>query len=189
MAPVDTTSERVSWYLVQIKPNSYRIAERALQRQGYSVFCPLLEISQVRAGRSSLVKKPLFPGYLFVAFDPLDAPWRAINNTHGVSRLVTFGENYPPAVPNALVVSLMSRCDEEGKLLQLSLSNQETWFRSIAVHSRNSSRESSASGPISASTCYWIFSAARRGSDYELRPSTSWTEVSVTLKPLGLCYD
>ena len=44
------------------------------------------------------------------------ASWRAINSTIGVSRLVSFADNYKP-LPLNLISSLMLRCDEEGKLL------------------------------------------------------------------------
>lgn len=105
------------WYLAQLKPNSFKLAERALRRQGFNVFCPLLDAQLLKAGKAILTKKPLFPGYLFVSFDPHDAPWRAINSTYGVSRLVTFGSGHPPKVPKTLVDGLQSRCDESGTLL------------------------------------------------------------------------
>ena len=50
------------------------------------------------------------------------APWRAINSTIGVSRLVSFADNYKP-LPLNLISSLMLRCDEEGKLLPLQTLN------------------------------------------------------------------
>jgi transcriptional antiterminator RfaH len=53
---------------------------------------------------------------MFVAFDIQDAPWRKINNTMGVSKLVSFN-SYPKPVPIDLVSGLMLRCDVSGKLL------------------------------------------------------------------------
>jgi transcriptional antiterminator RfaH len=38
---------------------------------------------------------PLFPGYLFVAFDIGKDGWRKVNSTYGITRIVTLG-NAPP---------------------------------------------------------------------------------------------
>jgi transcriptional antiterminator RfaH len=55
----------------------------------------------------------LFPGYLFVAFDPARQPWRAINGTCGVQRLICRGDQ-PAAVPHRFMDALRARCDAEG---------------------------------------------------------------------------
>jgi len=105
------------WYLAQIKPNSYRIAGRNLKRQGFFVFSPTQKETRKRAGRFISVVLPLFSGYLFVSFAPKSAPWRAINSTYGVCRLVTLGQTAPRPVPPDLISGLMLRCDRGGLLL------------------------------------------------------------------------
>lgn len=105
-----------SWFLVQTKPNGHRLAERNLKRQGFETFLPLQEVTKRRSSRFVNDFRPLFPGYMFVAFDPDTAPWRQINGTFGVSRLVNF-EHAPRALPQCLITDLMLRCDAEGKLL------------------------------------------------------------------------
>jgi len=105
------------WYLAQIKPNSYRIAERNLKRQGFFVFSPTQKETRKRAGHFVSVVCPLFSGYLFVSFAPESAPWRAINSTYGVCRLVTLGQTAPKPVPPDLISGLMLRCDKDGRLL------------------------------------------------------------------------
>lgn len=62
---------------------------------------------------------PLFPGYLFVALDPDASPWRQVNSTIGVVRLIAFG-NHPAPVPQAIVDGLMNRCDAKGRLTELA---------------------------------------------------------------------
>ena len=104
------------WYLVQFKPNAHRVAVRNLQRQGFETFLPLQEITRRKVSRLTVGLRPLFPGYMFVGVDVGEAPWNTINSTIGVSRLVSFADNYKP-LPLSLVSSLMLRCDEEGKLL------------------------------------------------------------------------
>jgi transcriptional antiterminator RfaH len=53
---------------------------------------------------------------MFVAFEWESAPWRKINGTMGVSRLVSF-DGKPRALSRPLVSGLMLRCDASGKLL------------------------------------------------------------------------
>ena len=104
------------WHLIQFKPNSHRMAVLNLKRQGFETFLPLQEITRRKASRFAADLKPLFPGYMFVGVELVTAPWRKINSTIGVSRLVSFADNYKP-LPLNLISSLMLRCDEEGKLL------------------------------------------------------------------------
>ena len=101
------------WYLVQVKPNGYRLAERNLARQGFTCFQPMVRATERRGAHFRPVSRPLFPGYLFVAFDPARAPWRKINSTAGVSRLLSLG-NVPQEVPKGLVAELRARLDAEG---------------------------------------------------------------------------
>ena len=105
-----------NWFLLQFKPNAHKLAERNLHRQGFETFLPLQEITDRKKAAFINNLKPLFPGYMFVTFNIHDAPWRKINNTMGVSKLVSFN-SYPKPVPVDLVSGLMLRCDASGKLL------------------------------------------------------------------------
>lgn len=110
--------DSATWFLAQLKPNSHRIAERNLRRQGFTTFLPMQERTRSRNGKFTTSLEPLFPGYVFVAFDTARGGWRAINATYGVSRLVSLG-SAPAAVPRELVAHLMQRCDATGKLCPL----------------------------------------------------------------------
>ena len=105
-----------SWFLIQFKPNSHRIAERNLNRQGVTTFLPMHEKSRRVRGKFQETQAPLFPGYMFVQLDPEQGNWRAINSTYGVSRLVTL-EGKPRPLPDALIDGLKQRCDGKGLLL------------------------------------------------------------------------
>jgi transcriptional antiterminator RfaH len=59
--------------------------------------------------------RQLFPGYLFISFDLAAAPWRAVNSTYGVVRLVSFEARRPQIVPADLVEEIMARCGAEGR--------------------------------------------------------------------------
>lgn len=104
------------WFLAQLKPNCANIADQNLKRQGFKTFLPLEEETRQRNGKFVTATRPLFPGYIFVAFDVARGLWRTVNATYGVTRLVSFGKE-PTAVPLDLVSQLMLRCDDKGKLL------------------------------------------------------------------------
>jgi len=101
-----------TWHLAQIKPNCLQIAERNLRRQGFRIFLPRIQETRRRRDRFSTILKPLFPGYVFVAFDAARQGCRTINSTYGISRLVNFGSK-PATVPAGLVGQLQQRCDDD----------------------------------------------------------------------------
>jgi transcriptional antiterminator RfaH len=112
-----TAHERgTSWFLAQLKPNCARIADKHLTRQGFQTFLPLEEETRQRGGKFVTADWPLFPGYIFVAFDAARGLWRQVNSTYGITRLVSFGKE-PAPVPLDLVSQIMLRCDADGKLL------------------------------------------------------------------------
>lgn len=105
-----------TWFLAQLKPNSANIANKNLNRQGFKTFLPLEEETRQRNGKFVTAMRPLFPGYIFVAFDVARGLWRTVNSTYGITRLVSFGKE-PAPVPLDLVSQLMLRCDANGILL------------------------------------------------------------------------
>lgn len=105
-----------TWFLAQVRPNCDKMAERNLQRQRFQTFLPMHEETKRRAGRFISTLRPLFTGYMFVAFNTAKGGWRKINNTYGVTRLVSFGEE-PQPVPLDLISRLILRCDGGGRLL------------------------------------------------------------------------
>ena len=127
MTPPNTPS----WYMVQFKPNSHKIAARNLQQQGFETFLPMHEVTRRTAIKFETVIRPLFAGYMFVACDPKKAPWRQINSTYGISRMLSFGEG-PRHMPAALIAGLRARCDNVGKVVPLE--NFEAG-QSVEMHS------------------------------------------------------
>lgn len=99
------------------------MAERNLQRQGFETFLPMQKITQRKASRFVGDAKPFFPGYMFVSANSDMAPWRTINSTMGVSRLVSFDGN-PKPLPLQLISGLMLRCDAAGTMLPLNSFNE-----------------------------------------------------------------
>ena len=106
------------WFILQFKANSHHQALRNLKRQGFETFLPFHDVSSRKASRFISSAQPLFPGYMFIAFDKAQTEWHKINNTYGVSRLVTFN-SVLKSVPNIFINNLMMRYDLSGKILPL----------------------------------------------------------------------
>lgn len=101
------------WYLAQLKPGGLKRARSNLQRQEYQCFMPSLEVTRRHRGILRATMQPLFPGYLFVGIDAGRQPWRQINSTYGVSRLVTLDGRQPTAVPEVVIEGLQANCRDE----------------------------------------------------------------------------
>ena len=106
------------WFILQFKPNSHNQAAKNLNRQGFETFLPLHSITSRKASRFINSSQPLFPGYMFITFDKAKTEWHKINNTYGVSRLVTFN-SILKSIPTTFIDNLMNRCDLSGKLLPI----------------------------------------------------------------------
>ena len=104
------------WFILQFKPNSHYQAKKNLTRQGFEVFLPLHDTTSRKLSRFVSTSKPLFPGYMFIRFDRAKPEWHKINNTYGVSRLITFN-SILKSIPTTFVDILMKRCDLSGKLI------------------------------------------------------------------------
>lgn len=109
-----SAGQALDWFVAQLKPNAAALAERNLARQGYTTFMPLIEREEGRPNRFQRRLKPLFPGYLFVCFDPLAGAWRSVSNTRGIARLVSFGGSVPRPVSRELLHHIRSHTDDEG---------------------------------------------------------------------------
>ena len=101
-------SAPTDWYLAQLKPNGLGLALRNLARQGFETFAPMERRTERTGSRFRTSDRPVFPGYLFVAFDIGRTGWQRVNATQGVARLVSFG-NRPAPVPAGLVEGLATR--------------------------------------------------------------------------------
>ena len=100
------------WFVAQVKPNSERIAETHLVRQGFDVFAPQQKSTHRKGHRFVEKITALFPSYVFVSFCPTFTHWRAVNSTRGVSRLISAHQT-PQALPMGFVDALKAQCDDE----------------------------------------------------------------------------
>jgi len=101
------------WYAAQVQPRKERLALAHLQRQRFVTYSPIVQRTRRSRGRSVSAAEPLFPGYVFVALDCEREPWRSVNGTIGVLRLVSFGM-HPALLPRGFVEQLQDLAGEDG---------------------------------------------------------------------------
>jgi transcriptional antiterminator NusG len=79
-----------AWYAIRVKSNREHLAAQGLKGKGFEVCVPLYS---ARFGRTSDLRRselPLFPGYIFCRFDPLNR--LPILTVPGVVHIVSFGK-------------------------------------------------------------------------------------------------
>ena len=96
------------WFIAQIKPNSYNSAIQNLERQGFETFLPKMKITQRQKDKFIDKNVYVFPGYMFVCFDPDIIMWSKINSTYGVSKILTFNKK-PSEISSDLILELKNR--------------------------------------------------------------------------------
>jgi transcriptional antiterminator RfaH len=104
------------WYAAKTKSGQDTIACNNLARQSFAIYYPQMIIERYRQGRITRETEPLFPGYILISFELDNTAWRAINNTRGVYKLLSFSEDGRPSrMPHGEVESLQDK-EKQGKL-------------------------------------------------------------------------
>lgn len=97
------------WYVVQSKPKNEFTARHQLRNQDFEVFLPLYR-SRMMTKRfgPQIIVAPIFPSYLFVAFDRAVTRWRAINGTRGVKCIVGMDNELPSPLPVGFIEAMQA---------------------------------------------------------------------------------
>jgi transcriptional antiterminator RfaH len=101
------------WYVVHTQPRGEAKADLHLRQQGFMTYLPCYLRQRRHARRSEIVQRPLFPNYLFVAFDRERDRWRSIASTVGVSHLVLSGDG-PLPIADGVIGEIKGREDADG---------------------------------------------------------------------------
>lgn len=83
------------WYVVNTKPRNEERAATNLSNGGIEVLAPKIKLRKFREGKFVYVIEPMFPGYIFVRFHPVDE-FRMVKYTRGVKTIVHFGGRIIP---------------------------------------------------------------------------------------------
>src|SRR5690606_9721969 len=98
------------WYVAACKTNQEDRAQENLGRLMYEVYCPVLRQEVINKDNKTIKTTLLFPGYIFVRFDPTVQSASVINHSMGVRKLITFGDVLVP-MDSSIVESIKSRTD------------------------------------------------------------------------------
>ena len=98
----------LGWYVIRTEPRAEYLAVSELGRDGFEVFFPRVNTAFHRLGHTDT---PLFPGYIFLRWDPENEGWPSFRLAHRVSGWVSF-EGVVPVVPDEVITELSRRVDE-----------------------------------------------------------------------------
>lgn len=104
---VDST---LGWFLVHVKPRSEHVSTLHLEQLGLESFCPQLKQEKIIRRVRREVVAPLFPGYMFVKFNPV-IHYRAVQFSTGVRKVVRFGDNLA-RVDSSIIDAIRARITE-----------------------------------------------------------------------------
>ena len=102
------------WFIAQIKPNSYKTALQNLERQGFETYLPKMKITHRRKNKFIIKTVYVFPGYVFVCFDPGIISWSKVNSTYGVAKILAFNKK-PSEISSDLIKELKNRYEINNK--------------------------------------------------------------------------
>ncbi|HOP85898.1 MAG TPA: transcriptional activator RfaH [Syntrophorhabdaceae bacterium] len=83
------------WFVVNTKPKNEDRAAFNLLSGGIESLAPKLKLKKYKSDRFIYVIEPMFPGYIFAKFDPIEE-FRIVKYTRGVKTIVHFGERIVP---------------------------------------------------------------------------------------------
>jgi transcription antitermination factor NusG len=87
---IGTEGKSNSWYAVRVRSRFENVVARHLHARGYQLFLPLYKCQRQWSDRLREIELPLFPGYVFCQFNPVNR--LPILSIPGVVHLVGVGE-------------------------------------------------------------------------------------------------
>lgn len=104
------------WFVARCKTGREVTASVSVAAKGFEVFLPVQMVTVTHARRRELVSRPLFPRYLFIAFDPTNDTHGEINWCRGISSrgLMVNADGKPLPVPDKVIARI--RGDEADML-------------------------------------------------------------------------
>ena len=96
---------QISWFALNTKARYEDLVAKQVRGKGYEVFLPVYNTRRRWSDRVKELEVPLFPGYLFCRFDPLNR--LPILTTPGVIQIVGFGKT-PIPVDESEILALQA---------------------------------------------------------------------------------
>ena len=105
----------LKWYVVQSKPREEERAQHYVREKGFHTYLPRMEVVSIRAGRTTMTEKPLFPSYLFCKFDSGDSVAH-VRWTRGVAKILP--ESVSPVPVEDKVVAAISSLEQRDGVIR-----------------------------------------------------------------------
>lgn len=103
----------LGWYVAVTHHRAEIVAQEELTKQGIQAFLPKEKIRRIVRGYPQDNVRPVFGGYIFANFDPIEQAWRFINSTRGIRSLISSSPERPTRIRNEIMAALIERCDGE----------------------------------------------------------------------------
>jgi transcriptional antiterminator RfaH len=94
----------MSWYVTYTRRNHERVVNKILTQKGLTTFLPRIIVPSRRKDRKILIKRPLFPNYVFVELDHERENWMKVFRTPGLVRIC--GNGRPMPIPSEDIESI-----------------------------------------------------------------------------------
>jgi transcription elongation factor/antiterminator RfaH len=104
--PDSCGSRGAAWYCAETHYGQDDAAIAELGQQRFETFLPMVWERRTKGERIRRVEVSMFPGYLFVRFDPSIDPWRRITNTRGVRSILGTTPERPTPLPTDVIQAI-----------------------------------------------------------------------------------
>jgi transcriptional antiterminator RfaH len=101
------------WFVVCCKPREEWVAQENLERQGFHVYLPRINLKRRRRGKWVNVVEALFPRYVFIRVNTTLRSTAPVRSTRGAIDLVRFG-GQPAVIADEEMNALIRREAEVG---------------------------------------------------------------------------
>jgi len=108
----------MSWYAAYTRCNHEKVVKKVLNEKDIVTFLPQIIIPSKRKDRKILIKRPLFPNYLFIELDEAHETWMKVFRTPGLVRIC--GNGRPMSIPDEDIESIKIFINSDRNLYPLS---------------------------------------------------------------------
>ena len=119
----------MKWYVACLNPSKDEAVVGVLFEQGFDVFWPYFSrlLPATKKRRARIVKRPLFPGYLFILCE-FEEVWK-IEGVNGITRVICTTEGDPVPVSDEIMKELQKKCDINGEFFERKNSGGRRRFK------------------------------------------------------------
>ena len=108
----------MNWYAAYTRCNHEKVVKKLLNDKDIPTFLPHILVPSRRKDRKILIKRPLFPNYIFVELDEIHETWMKVFRTPGLVRIC--GNGRPMAIPDEDIESIRIFINSDRNLYPLS---------------------------------------------------------------------